>query len=360
MALPSSGPIKFSDINTELNFDNNFSLNLGRTQVRTLFGVASGAISMSQGYGKANSINAVFFAGGSTVSQAGGNQSVTLTTEKYNLDTDARTAGTNLATLKTYAYANTGNYTAGYIFGGLTNATNYASQQTATVAKYTYQTDAIGSGTNLSVPRFFSNGLGNSTTGYIVSGVNWPNYILSIEKYTYASETRTMSATSLSEYRQTGATGMGLSNSTRGILYGGGGYYYYLYTTEKFTFATEALSSGTYSDGATTAGTFGASSNSTTGYMFGGYIGGALSPRTRMYTFSSDTVTSGTNLTFSSNPSAAGNATKAIVGGGINSGSTAGIATVNRYIYSTNSVLAITSLATARYAQAQLSGNPSF
>lgn len=66
MALPSSGPIKFSDINIELNFDNNFSLNLGRTQVRTLFGVSSGPISMRQGYGKSNTASAqyVIVAGG--------------------------------------------------------------------------------------------------------------------------------------------------------------------------------------------------------------------------------------------------------------------------------------------------------
>jgi len=52
MALPSSGTIKMSQVDTELGLSSTATLNLGNSIVRTLFGVSSGAISLSQGHGK--------------------------------------------------------------------------------------------------------------------------------------------------------------------------------------------------------------------------------------------------------------------------------------------------------------------
>ena len=54
MALPSSGAISFSQINTELGVSSTAQRSLNDSTTRTLFGKASGAISMSDGYGKAN------------------------------------------------------------------------------------------------------------------------------------------------------------------------------------------------------------------------------------------------------------------------------------------------------------------
>lgn len=54
MALPSSGAISLGQVNTELGVSATATRSLGDTTTRNLFGVASGAISMSQGYGKAN------------------------------------------------------------------------------------------------------------------------------------------------------------------------------------------------------------------------------------------------------------------------------------------------------------------
>jgi len=54
MALPSSGPISFSDINVELGVSATATRSLNDATTRALFGVASGQISMSDGYGKSN------------------------------------------------------------------------------------------------------------------------------------------------------------------------------------------------------------------------------------------------------------------------------------------------------------------
>jgi hypothetical protein len=55
MALPSSGRIKLSDVNTELGLSSTTRVSLGQASVRTLTGVASGRIRLAvDGYGKAN------------------------------------------------------------------------------------------------------------------------------------------------------------------------------------------------------------------------------------------------------------------------------------------------------------------
>lgn len=62
MALPSSGAISFSNINTELSAIATAVRALGDTPVRTLFAVPSGAISMSNGYGKSSVFKAAITA----------------------------------------------------------------------------------------------------------------------------------------------------------------------------------------------------------------------------------------------------------------------------------------------------------
>ena len=54
MPLPASGPISFNNINVELGVAGTTQASLGQTSYRTLAGVPSGQISMSNFYGKAN------------------------------------------------------------------------------------------------------------------------------------------------------------------------------------------------------------------------------------------------------------------------------------------------------------------
>lgn len=51
MALQSSGTISLNDVNVELGNSGTATINMGSSDVRGLFGVASGTISMSDGYG---------------------------------------------------------------------------------------------------------------------------------------------------------------------------------------------------------------------------------------------------------------------------------------------------------------------
>lgn len=52
MALPASGAISMNDVNVELGLSGTAQISLNDSAVRTLFAVASGAISMNDGHGK--------------------------------------------------------------------------------------------------------------------------------------------------------------------------------------------------------------------------------------------------------------------------------------------------------------------
>jgi len=93
MTLPVSGAISFNDINVELGVAGTTQASLGQASFRTLAGVASGAISMSDFYGKANQFNL-------TISS---NQT------NVNLATFATSAGWN-GTSKLVATINSGVY----------------------------------------------------------------------------------------------------------------------------------------------------------------------------------------------------------------------------------------------------------
>lgn len=58
MALPSSGRIKLSDVNTELGLSSTTRISLGQLSVLTLFNISGGRIALAaDGYGKANRVS---------------------------------------------------------------------------------------------------------------------------------------------------------------------------------------------------------------------------------------------------------------------------------------------------------------
>jgi len=79
MALQSSGKISLSNVNSELNLATNTRRSLGQTATRNLFGIASGRIKLSNGYGKSNSFTF--------------NKIILTNTQNYNLRSDAIAAG---------------------------------------------------------------------------------------------------------------------------------------------------------------------------------------------------------------------------------------------------------------------------
>jgi len=102
MPLPSAGQISFADINLEMQVDVNFNRSLNDTTTRTLFGVPSGQISMSDGYGKSNEFfttissnqtNLDLYSYATAVGYTGGKITVTIAPGVYISATSTANAG---------------------------------------------------------------------------------------------------------------------------------------------------------------------------------------------------------------------------------------------------------------------------
>lgn len=97
MALPSSGSLSMSQINTELTNSSTATLNMGATTVRNLFEILSGPISFSNGYGKTRVITIPL-----SFSQGYGSQSpVYYNLGPYSIIGKTTLTGTNLQTVQT-------------------------------------------------------------------------------------------------------------------------------------------------------------------------------------------------------------------------------------------------------------------
>jgi hypothetical protein len=93
--LPASGVITLGDVNVALGLSRATQISLGQASVRTLFGVTTGAISLSNGFGKSS----------------GYNLTISANTLKYNLRTALIAAGySGTGTFKATITINSGVY----------------------------------------------------------------------------------------------------------------------------------------------------------------------------------------------------------------------------------------------------------
>lgn len=125
MALPSTGAISLSQVAVELTRSASATTSLGETSVRSLAGVASGAISLSDLYGKAYRTFANPLAGsGSTYS-----------------DTDSGTCSVTLAVNSDGTFSITGAVSGTFVSG------NWTSPTTAGIGASYYVLFSVTSGT---------------------------------------------------------------------------------------------------------------------------------------------------------------------------------------------------------------------
>lgn len=149
MALQTSGAISLNDVNVELGNSGTASINMGSSDVRGLFGVASGAISMSDGYGASNGAvfgdRAIIFGGRSrnnntwwshiqyfNIASTGngsvfGSMASPYTDRPFATTNGSRALVATLSVIKYNTIATTGNSTS---FGSLTNSRGHGEAVT--------------------------------------------------------------------------------------------------------------------------------------------------------------------------------------------------------------------------------------
>lgn len=276
--------------------------------------------------GVGNSTNA-YFAGGSSPSNVSTVNKVT-----YSSDTVSSLPSGPLTAVK-YGVASTGNTTAGYFGGGVPGGSamdklTYASDTTAALPA------ALLVGAN-------GQGLGNSATGYFVSGQIYGTGTSSTSKMSYSTDTITSSIGCLARYN-----GAGTGNSTLGYLGGGNPFNGTAGTQmEKLTYSTDTFANiSAYLNPAGTH-TFGNSAIS-------GAANGAVTSTT-----TTAPAVQGEPMRLSDSATESGSSTAAYYAGG-QAGVSGSFTTTDKTTYSndTTSVVPSAALISSRYS---LSGNSS-
>jgi len=139
MTLPASGAISFSAVNIELGLSSTAQISLNDAAVRTLFGDASGAVTMSDAYGKSNTT----VPGTPTIGTATATGSTTAT---VSFTAPASNGGLTITS-----------YTAVSSPGGITGTLSQAGSGTITVS-------GLSGGTSYTFTVYATNSKGNSSS----------------------------------------------------------------------------------------------------------------------------------------------------------------------------------------------------
>ncbi len=297
MTLQSSGVISLSQVNTELGLSATTVVSLGSSNVRTLAGVASGLIALSNLYGKSNgAVGKGYFGGGANAS--------IFSTQINGITFATDSAFNPLAALSVAraSCAGVNSSSKGYIGGGYTGlGSGYILLNVSEIDGITFATDvAFNPAATLAVARCGPGSVNSDTKGYFSGGETSNGYSYSeIDGIVFASDAAFNPAATLAVARfELG----GVQTSTKG--YFSGGYditFYLLNEIDGITFATDSAFNPAATLVTSRHGLAGVNS-STKGYFGGGYSGYDANTFAAVFASEIDGITFATEAAF--NPAA--------------------------------------------------------
>jgi hypothetical protein len=254
MPLNSSGPLSLGgatlgeSVNLELSKSATAIVSLNDTDLRTLFGVGSGQISLSQGYGKSSWTNAATrgYWGGGFLNPTG----TANDWDRFTFATETKDDTAATLTVGRTALTCANNTQKGYILGAQTEGLDFASESlidpAASVAsyenhegtnsagagfaaapgtggvhqKFTFSTESYSAtGASMVQPRFSAAGVMSQTRGYYCGGSDTaPPGTAQIDGILFSAEAQIDPAAGLAQGR---SSPVGVNSSTRGYFGGG-------------------------------------------------------------------------------------------------------------------------------------------